>query len=71
MRRSITVTYFNKNGAFVMHHFGDIEAVSKFLATLKAVAEVSENGEKIGAVEYAPGLADDKRVKWVWWLEVG
>jgi hypothetical protein len=51
------------------------ERLAKKLETLRRPADlwlVDEQGvkiETIGGCEYAPDIADDKRIKWNWWYD--
>jgi len=54
---------------------GSFERLAKKLETLRRPADlwlVDEQGvkiETIGGCEYAPDIADDKRIKWNWWYD--
>jgi hypothetical protein len=54
---------------------GSFERLTKKLETLRRPADlwlVDEQGvkiETIGGCEYAPDIADDKRIKWNWWYD--
>ena len=63
------VHWINKKGAGCMRAFSDYEKCAEFLSNLRAEASVSHNGQIIGGVERAEDRADDKRIKWLWWIE--
>ena len=52
--------------------FGNLTAQQALdkLPTVKAEATLRDAaGNTVGGVEYRPGLADDRRVRWIWWCE--
>lgn len=67
----MTVFWVDRLGAHRMACFGSVEKCQAFLSKLRCEARVEDDQKNvIGGVEYRPGLADDRRIKWFWWLEV-
>ena len=66
---SYSVTYMNHKGAGCMRTFPNEERLEKFVRTLRTAATIYKDGKPIGAVWFAPGEADDQRIRWNWCFE--
>ncbi len=73
-RPVIQVTWTDRRRASCVRQFAppaSANDVLRFLKTLKCKATVraSDAEDPIGGVWDAQGFADDKRLRWVWWLD--
>lgn len=70
MRFFATVSWVDRRGASCSRSFSDCRDLGRFLDQLRREATIRNYlGEKIGAVEFAPDLHDDRRRKWVWYYD--
>ena len=70
----IQVTWIDRRGAGCVRQFiapSRADDVLRFLKTLKCEVTVraSDAEEPIGGVWDVQGYADDKRLRWSWWLD--
>jgi hypothetical protein len=64
------VVWQNRKGAGCMRSFANVDDCIAFISKLHCEATVyNDQHEKIGSVEPNDGRHDDKRVKWLWWIE--
>ena len=67
---SAQVTWMDRKGAGRMRHFSNPDQLASFLDNLRTEATIrNSQGEKIGAVQWAPDLFDDGRRCWAWHFE--
>lgn len=66
----LTVEWTDRQGAQRLCNFIKKKECANFLSKLRRPATVHDSDDRVvGGIEYAPGEADDKRIKWAWWLE--
>ena len=47
-----------------------VDQLADWLSHQRRSVTVKQNSRIVGAVEDRPGVADDRRVRWLWWCEV-
>lgn len=64
------VIWTDKKGAGRLACFGTVDKCAAFLNKLRRPAKVYDAERNIiGGCAEADGRHDDKRIKWIWWLE--
>lgn len=67
----LVVYYRTARGAEAMRFLETVERAETFLRGLRRPAAVKRvlDGREVGGVSELGGVPDDRRFRWIWWLE--